>query len=70
MVALRWRIVSLLFAVLVIVALPYMITRSGAQQALGAGAQVTRSAETSDAGLPHRLCGARQRGGDLPIDRR
>lgn len=46
-VALRWRIVSLLFAVLVIVALPYMITRSGAQQALGAGAQVTRSAETS-----------------------
>jgi len=46
-VALRWRIVSLLFAVFVIVALPYMITRSGAKQALGAGVQVTRSAETS-----------------------
>jgi signal transduction histidine kinase len=46
-VALRWRIVGLLLAVLVIVALPYMITRSGAQQALDAGEQVTRSAETS-----------------------
>jgi signal transduction histidine kinase len=46
-VALRWRIVGLLFAVLVIVALPYMITRSGAQQALDAGEQVTRSTETS-----------------------
>jgi signal transduction histidine kinase len=46
-VALRWRIVGLLFAVLVIVALPYMITRSGAQEALDAGEQVTRSAETS-----------------------
>jgi len=46
-VALRWRIVSLLFAVLVIVALPYMITRTGAQLALDAGTQVTHSAETS-----------------------
>ncbi|WP_329741286.1 sensor histidine kinase [Dyella sp. A6] len=46
-VALRWRIVSLLFAVLVIVALPYMITRSGAQLALDAGGQVTHSAEAS-----------------------
>jgi signal transduction histidine kinase len=45
-VALRWRIVGLLFAVLVIVALPYMITRSGVKSALAASEQVTRSAET------------------------
>ncbi|MDO1527719.1 ATP-binding protein [Fulvimonas sp. R45] len=45
-VALRWRIVGLLFAVLVIVALPYMITRSGVKSALTASEQVTRSAET------------------------
>lgn len=43
--ALRWRTAGLLLAVLVIVALPYMITRGGAQQALAAGERVTRSAE-------------------------
>jgi len=46
-VALRWRIGGLLFAVLAIVALPYMITRGGAQQALNAGERVTHSAEAS-----------------------
>jgi len=43
--ALRWRTGGLLLAVLVIVALPYMITRGGAQQSLEAGELVTRSAE-------------------------
>lgn len=43
--ALRWRTAGLLLAVLVIVALPYMITRGGAQQSLAAGERVTRSAE-------------------------
>ena len=43
--ALRWRTGGLLFAVLVIVALPYMITRGGSQQSLLAGELVTRSAE-------------------------
>ena len=43
--ALRWRTAGLLLAVLVIVALPYMITRGGAQQSLAAGELVTRSAE-------------------------
>jgi PAS domain S-box-containing protein len=43
--ALRWRFGGLLFAVLAIVALPYMITRGGAQQALDAGERVTHSAE-------------------------
>ena len=43
--ALRWRTAGLLFAVLVIVALPYMITRGGSQQSLAAGELVTRSAE-------------------------
>ena len=46
-VAMRWRIVGLLFAVLVIVALPYAITRNGAQLALDAGREVTRSAEAN-----------------------
>ncbi|MGC1547318.1 MAG: ATP-binding protein [Rhodanobacter sp.] len=46
-VALRWRIGGLLFAVLAIVALPYMITRGGAQQALNAGERVTHSAEAN-----------------------
>jgi PAS domain S-box-containing protein len=43
--ALRWRTGGLLFAVVVIVALPYMITRGGSQQSLAAGERVTRSAE-------------------------
>jgi PAS domain S-box-containing protein len=43
--ALRWRTGGLLFAVVVIVALPYMITRGGSQQSLAAGELVTRSAE-------------------------
>ncbi len=43
--ALRWRTGGLLFAVLVIVALPYMITRGGSQQSLVAGELVPRSAE-------------------------
>src|SRR5215469_9578660 len=43
--ALRWRTGGLLFAVVVIVALPYMITRGGSQQSLLAGELVTRSAE-------------------------
>lgn len=43
--ALRWRTAGLLLAVLVIVALPYMITRGGSQQSLAAGERVTRSAE-------------------------
>ncbi|QRN55736.1 PAS domain S-box protein [Dyella caseinilytica] len=43
--ALRWRTGGLLLAVLVIVALPYMVTRGGAQQSLEAGELVTRSAE-------------------------
>ncbi|WP_343132817.1 ATP-binding protein [Dyella sp. M7H15-1] len=43
--ALRWRTGGLLFAVVVIVALPHMITRGGAQQSLAAGELVTRSAE-------------------------
>nr|WP_306482347.1 ATP-binding protein [Dyella mobilis] len=43
--ALRWRTGGLLFAVLVIVALPYLITRGGSQQSLAAGERVTRSAE-------------------------
>jgi PAS domain S-box-containing protein len=43
--ALRWRTAGLLLAVLVIVAMPYMITRGGAQQSLDAGELVTRSAE-------------------------
>ncbi|WP_414648251.1 sensor histidine kinase [Dyella sp.] len=43
--ALRWRTGGLLFAVLVIVALPYMITRGGSQQSLAAGERVTRAAQ-------------------------
>ena len=43
--ALRWRTGGLLFAVVVIVALPYIITRGGSQQSLVAGDLVTRSAE-------------------------
>lgn len=43
--AMRWRTAGLLFAVLVIVALPYLITRGGSQQSLAAGELVTRSAE-------------------------
>ena len=43
--ALRWRTGGLLFAVLVIVALPYMITRGGSQQSLAAGELVTRASE-------------------------
>lgn len=44
-VVLRWRVGGLLLAVLVIVALPYAVTRSGARDALKAGEQVTRSSE-------------------------
>ena len=44
-VARRWRTAGLLFAALVIVALPYLITRGGSQQTLDAGERVTRSAE-------------------------
>ncbi|MBE1161447.1 sensor histidine kinase [Dyella acidiphila] len=43
--ALRWRTGGLLLAVLVIVALPYMIMRGGSRQALDAGELVTRAAE-------------------------
>jgi hypothetical protein len=51
--ALRWRTGGLLFAVVVIVALPYMITRGGSQQSLAAGELVTRSAEVQ--GLVYRI---------------
>ncbi|MFC5743906.1 ATP-binding protein [Dyella tabacisoli] len=44
-VVLRWRVGGLLLAVLVIVALPYAMTRSGVRDALKAGEQVTRSSE-------------------------
>ena len=43
--ALRWRTGGLLLAVVVIVALPYMITRGSSKQALEAGELVTRAAE-------------------------
>lgn len=43
--AMRWRTAGLLFAVFVIVTLPYLITRGGSQQSLNAGELVTRSAE-------------------------
>ncbi len=45
MLALRWRIGSLLFAVLVIVALPYLIARNANLQAQQAGVWVTHSME-------------------------
>lgn len=51
--ALRWRTGGLLFAVVVIVALPYMITRGGSQQSLAAGELVTRAAEVQ--GLVYRI---------------
>lgn len=43
--AMPWRTGGLLFAVLVIVALPYMITRGSSKQSFEAGELVTRSAE-------------------------
>lgn len=43
--AMPWRTGGLLLAVLVIVALPYMITRGGSRQTFVAGELVTRSAE-------------------------
>ncbi|HUA81584.1 MAG TPA: ATP-binding protein [Dyella sp.] len=43
--AMPWRTGGLLLAVLVIVALPYMITRGSSQQSFEAGELVTRSAE-------------------------
>jgi PAS domain S-box-containing protein len=43
--ALRWRAVGLLLAVLVIVALPYMVTRMGSADALSARDLVTHSAD-------------------------
>lgn len=43
--AMPWRTGGLLLAVLVIVALPYMITRGSSKQSLEAGELVTRSAE-------------------------
>jgi PAS domain S-box-containing protein len=51
----RWRTGGLLFAVVVIVALPYMITRGGSQQSLAAGELVTRSAEVQ--ALVYRIAG-------------
>ncbi|MGO4703482.1 sensor histidine kinase [Dyella sp. 2RAB6] len=52
-VALRWRLGGLLFAVLVIVALPYMVTRSGSRDALEANARVTHSSEVKS--LTYRI---------------
>ncbi|WP_266168562.1 sensor histidine kinase [Dyella subtropica] len=52
-VALRWRLGGLLFAVLVIVALPYIVTRSGARDALEANARVTHSSEVKS--LTYRI---------------
>ncbi|MFK2900021.1 PAS domain S-box protein [Dyella jejuensis] len=43
--AMRWRTGGLLLAVVVIVALPCMITRGGSRRSLAAGERVTRSAE-------------------------
>lgn len=44
-VAMPWRTGGLLLAVLVIVALPYMITRGSSKESFQAGERVTRSAE-------------------------
>lgn len=52
-VALRWRLGGLLAAVLVIVALPYIVTRSGARDALDANVRVTHSSEVKS--LTYRI---------------
>lgn len=52
-VALRWRLGGLLFAVLVIVALPFMVTRSGSRDAIAANERVTHSSEVKS--LTYRI---------------
>ncbi len=52
-IALRWRLGGLLAAVLVIVALPYMVTRSGAGEAIEANERVTHSSEVKS--LTYRI---------------
>ena len=52
-VALRWRLGGLLAAVLVIVALPYVVTRSGASEAILANERVTHSSEVKS--LTYRI---------------
>jgi signal transduction histidine kinase len=44
-ISLRWRLGGLLFAVIVIVALPYLVTRSASRQAIDAAELVTHSQE-------------------------
>jgi len=44
-ISLRWRLGGLLFAVLVIVALPYLVTRSASREAIDAAELVTHSQE-------------------------
>ena len=55
-VALRWRLGGLLAAVLVIVALPYVVTRSGASEAIQANERVTHSSEVKS--LTYRIASA------------
>jgi len=51
--AMRWRLGGLLAAVLVIVALPYIVTRSGASEAIEANERVTHSSEVKS--LTYRI---------------